>query len=204
MPFTSSVAVFDGQLSAIVTDDTVATPQAPYGVQKLMGEFLVGGYSCKGYIDGRAVRIPTVSVRPDKLNGVASSFANGIIRESLVGEEAIYSVETKTELWFASPRRVMAPLLHMCTLPVPAWGNCRSPNLPGTTVRVGEVVEALRKVAGDAPVLHIRWEPNVRIKAIVQSWPMRLDAARADVLGFSRDTSLEVMMRGYVDSTEDA
>ncbi|CAJ0699395.1 D-erythronate dehydrogenase [Ralstonia sp. 22086] len=202
--FASSVAVFGGQLPAIVTDDTAATPQASYGVQKLMGEFLVGEYSRKGYIDGRAVRIPTVSVRPGKPNGAASSFASGIIREPLAGEEAICPVEAETELWLASPRQVVASLLHAYTLPASAWGNRRSLNLPGITVRVGEMVEALRKVAGDAPVSRIRWEPDARIKAIVQSWPARFNTARADAMGFGRDTSFEAMVRDYVEGTKGA
>jgi len=204
MLFASSVAVFGGQLPAIVTDDTAATPQASYGVQKLMGEFLVGEYSRKGYIDGRAVRIPTVSVRPGKPNGAASSFASGIIREPLSGEEAICPVEAETELWLASPRQVVASLLHAYTLPASAWGNRRSLNLPGITVRVGEMVEALRKVAGDAPVSRIRWEPDARIKAIVQSWPARFNTARADAMGFGRDTSFEAMVRDYVEGTKGA
>lgn len=202
--FASSVAVFGGQLPAIVTDDTAATPQASYGVQKLMGEFLVGEYSRKGYIDGRAVRIPTVSVRPGKPNGAASSFASGIIREPLSGEEAICPVEAETELWLASPRQVVASLLHAYTLPASAWGNRRSLNLPGITVRVGEMVEALRKVAGDAPVSRIRWEPDARIKAIVQGWPARFDTARAEAMGFRRDTSFEAMVRDYVEDTKGA
>ncbi|CAJ0818418.1 D-erythronate dehydrogenase [Ralstonia wenshanensis] len=202
--FASSVAVFGGQLPAIVTDDTAATPQASYGVQKLMGEFLVGEYSRKGYIDGRAVRIPTVSVRPGKPNGAASSFASGIIREPLSGEEAICPVEAETELWLASPRQVVASLLHAYTLPASAWGHRRSLNLPGITVRVGEMVEALRKVAGDAPVSRIRWEPDARIKAIVQSWPARFDTARADAMGFGRDTSFEAMVRDYIEGTKGA
>ncbi|UGS91032.1 SDR family oxidoreductase [Ralstonia wenshanensis] len=202
--FASSVAVFGGQLPAIVTDDTAATPQASYGVQKLMGEFLVGEYSRKGYIDGRAVRIPTVSVRPGKPNGAASSFASGIIREPLSGEEAICPVEAETELWLASPRQVVASLLHAYTLPASAWGNRRSLNLPGITVRVGEMVEALRKVAGDAPVSRIRWEPDARIKAIVQGWPARFNTARAEAMGFGRDTSFEAMVRDYVEGTKGA
>ena len=202
--FASSVAVFGGQLPAIVTDDTAATPQASYGVQKLMGEFLVGEYSRKGYIDGRAVRIPTVSVRPGKPNGAASSFASGIIREPLSGEEAICPVEAETELWLASPRQVVASLLRAYTLPASAWGHRRSLNLPGITVRVGEMVEALRKVAGDAPVSRIRWEPDARIKAIVQGWPARFDTARADAMGFGRDTSFEAMVRDYVEGTKGA
>jgi len=200
--FASSVAVFGGQLPAVVTDDTAATPQASYGVQKLMGEFLVGEYSRKGYIDGRAVRIPTVSVRPGKPNGAASSFASGIIREPLAGVDAVCPVEAETELWLASPRQVVASLLHAYTLPASAWGNRRSLNLPGITVRVGEMVEALRKVAGDAPVSRIRWEPDARIKAIVQGWPARFDTARADAMGFGRDTSFETMVREYVESVQ--
>ena len=200
--FASSVAVFGGQLPAVVTDDTAATPQASYGVQKLMGEFLVGEYSRKGYIDGRAVRIPTVSVRPGKPNGAASSFASGIIREPLAGVEAICPVEAETELWLASPRQVVASLLHAYTLPASAWGNRRSLNLPGITVRVGEMVEALRKVAGDAPAERIRWEPDARIKAIVQSWPARFDTARADAMGFGRDTSFDAMVRDYVEDVK--
>ena len=54
--FASSVAVFGGQLPAVVTDETAPTPQASYGVQKLMGELMVGEFARKGYIDGRAVR----------------------------------------------------------------------------------------------------------------------------------------------------
>jgi len=113
-------------------------------------------------------------------------------------------VEAETELWLASPRQGVASLLHAYTLPASAWGNRRSLNLPGITVRVGEMVEALRKVAGDAPVSRIRWEPDARIKAIVQSWPARFDTARADALGFGRDTSFEAMVRDYVDSAKGA
>jgi hypothetical protein len=55
-------------------------PQNSYGIQKLIGELLVGDYSRKGFIDGRAVRLPTVSIRPGKPNAAASSFASGIAR----------------------------------------------------------------------------------------------------------------------------
>ena len=93
-------------------------------------------------------------------------------------------------------------MLHAYTLPASAWGHRRSLNLPGITVRVGEMVEAMRKVAGDAQVARIRWEPDARIKAIVQGWPARFDTARADAMGFGRDTSFETMVRDYVDSTK--
>ncbi|MFN7432486.1 MAG: NAD-dependent epimerase/dehydratase family protein, partial [Betaproteobacteria bacterium] len=83
--FASSVAVFGGALPAVVDDATAPTPVSSYGVQKLVGELLVGDFSRKGYIDGRAVRLPTIVVRPGKPNAAASSFASGIIREPLAG-----------------------------------------------------------------------------------------------------------------------
>jgi nucleoside-diphosphate-sugar epimerase len=55
-------------------------------VQKLVCEHLVADYSRKGFIDGRNVRLMTVTVRPGRPNGAASSFG-GIIREPLAGEE---------------------------------------------------------------------------------------------------------------------
>src|SRR6516164_4559012 len=75
--FASSVAVFGAPLPEIVTDATMPAPQSSYGIQKLIGELLVSEYSRKGYIDGRTVRLPTVSIRPGKPNAAASSFASG-------------------------------------------------------------------------------------------------------------------------------
>jgi hypothetical protein len=36
----------------------------------------------------------------------------------------------------------------------------------------------------------------------VQSWPARFDTARADAMGFGRDTSFEAMVRDYVESLD--
>jgi D-erythronate 2-dehydrogenase len=90
--FASSVAVFGAPLPEVVTDGTTPIPQSSYGIQKLIGELLVSEYSRKGFIDGRSVRLPTVSIRPGKPNAAASSFASGILREPLNGVEAICPV----------------------------------------------------------------------------------------------------------------
>ena len=94
--FSSSIAVFGPDpavvLPARVSDDTLPTPQTSYGTHKLMCEHLLADYTRKGFIDGRAVRLNTVVVRPGKPNGAASSFFSGIIREPLAGVEAICPV----------------------------------------------------------------------------------------------------------------
>src|ERR1700730_17281952 len=64
--FASSLAVYGGTLPAAVGDDTALTPQTSYGTQKAIGELLVNDYSRKGFVDGRAVRLPTVVVRPGR------------------------------------------------------------------------------------------------------------------------------------------
>src|SRR3546814_2435557 len=61
--FTSSVAVFGGELPASVPDTMSTVPQSSYSAQKAMGELLVNDFSRKGFIDGRILRMPTISVR---------------------------------------------------------------------------------------------------------------------------------------------
>jgi D-erythronate 2-dehydrogenase len=162
-------------------------PQSSYGIQKLIGELLVSEYSRKGFIDGRSVRLPTVSIRPGKPNAAASSFASGILREPLNGVEAICPVEPDTKLWLISPRVAVQCLLHGFDLPAGKLGRIRSLSLPGITVSVDEMVASLKRVAGPEAARRIRWEPDEGIKQIVKSWPARFDTTRANSLGFPRD-----------------
>ncbi|HMF06083.1 MAG TPA: NAD-dependent epimerase/dehydratase family protein, partial [Methylocella sp.] len=185
--FASSVAVFGAPLPEIVTDATMPAPQSSYGIQKLIGELLVSEYSRKGFIDGRTVRLPTVSIRPGKPNAAASSFASGILREPLNGVDAICPVEPETELWLISPRLAVECLVHGFEVPSEKLGSIRSLSLPGITVSVKEMVASLERVAGPAAAQRIHWKPDERIKAIVKSWPARFDTSRANSLGFPHD-----------------
>ena len=83
--FASSLAVYGGALPPEVGDETALTPQTSYGAQKAIGELLVNDYSRKGFVDGRALRLPTVVVRPGRPNRAASTFASSMIREPLAG-----------------------------------------------------------------------------------------------------------------------
>jgi len=195
--FSSSVAVFGGALPAVVDDSTTPMPQSSYGVQKLIGELLVGDYSRKGYLDGRAVRLPTIVVRPGKPNAAASSFASGIIREPLAGVEAICPVDAGTAMWVLSPAAAIANLLHAHELPAERWAGPRSLSLPGLTVSVHAMLDALALVGGAAARARVRMQPDARIEAIVRTWPTRFDTARADSMGFVRDGDFESIVRAY-------
>jgi nucleoside-diphosphate-sugar epimerase len=197
--FTSSVAVFGGELPARLDDDTPLRPQTSYGVQKATGELLLNDYTRKGFLDGRALRLPTIVVRPGAPNLAASTFASSIIREPLSGQEAVCPVAAESRMWNLSPRRVVEAFLHAHDLPSEAWGWNRSLNLPGLPVTVGGMVEALRRVAGDAPVGRIRWRPDPFIQRIVSGWPGDFATPRALDMGFRADAAMDDIIRAFID-----
>ena len=202
--FSSSVAVFGGDLPPVVTDATPPTPQGSYGIQKLIGELLVQDYTRKGFIDGRSVRVPTVVVRPGLPNGAASGFASGIIREPLAGHEAVLPVPPQTEMWVASPRAVIAMFLHALRLSPQQWGWHRSLNLPGLTVSMTEAIDALRRIGGDQVVGRIRPQPDESVMRLVRTWAPRFDTARAVAMGFRADRDFDSIVTGYIEDNPSA
>ncbi|GBP19776.1 D-erythronate dehydrogenase [Eumeta japonica] len=196
--FTSTVGVFGGNLPEVVTDYTYVTPQNSYGMAKAMCKLLINDYSRRGYVDGRVVRLPTVSVRAGTANKAVTSFASGIIREPLKGEESVCPVSPKLSLWLTSPYVLIQNIIHAATLTTGSLGPWRVVNLPGITVTVDEMISALRKVAGDEVASLIRFEEDEAIKEIVNSFPSKFDNGRALNLGFVVDANYEDVIRGYI------
>ncbi len=197
--FTSSLAVFGGALPDPVPDDAVLTPQTSYGTQKAIGELLVYDMTRKGYIDGRSLRLPTVTVRPGKPNKAASSFASGIIREPLSGVDSICRVARDTRVWVTSPNAVVANLIVGHEAPATKFAHTRSINVPGILVGVGEMVDALRRIAGDAVADRVKWRLDPAIDRIVQTWPARFAPVLGPALGMQADSDVESIIRQYVE-----
>ena len=197
--FTSSVAVYGGDLSAGVNDATALHPRSSYGVQKAIGELLLADYTRKGFVDGRVARLPTISVRPGRPNQAASSFASGIIREPLNGESATCPVPRETRLWLLSPRKAIDSLVALYEVPAAALGDDRIVNLPGLSVTVDQMVAALRAVGGEEAAARIAWQRDPAVERIVGSWPAAWDTQRAQALGLSGDTDFETIVRAYVE-----
>jgi nucleoside-diphosphate-sugar epimerase len=197
--FASSLAVYGGALPPAVGDDTALTPQSSYGTQKAIGELLVNDYSRKGFVDGRALRLPTVVVRPGLPNRAASTFASSIIREPLTGKDAVCPVSPETVMALASPRRVVTSLAHALDIPSEAIGQHRTLQLPGYSVSVGEMTEALRRAGGESAHKRIAWQPDATIQAIVGSWPRELHAPRAEALGFQPDADIDEAVQFFIE-----
>ncbi|WP_121971484.1 D-erythronate dehydrogenase [Leptolyngbya sp. BC1307] len=195
--FASSLAVFGGELPAVVSDQTAVMPQSSYGTQKAIAELLVNDYTRKGFIDGRVLRLPTVCVRPGKPNAAASSFASSIIREPLQGETAVCPVDLSLPLWLSSPGTVTNNLIHSLSLSANLFAGIRAVNLPGITITVQEMIDALRRVAGSAAE-KIRYEPDEAISQIVASWPSRFEVSQARALGFEGDRNFDDIIRAFM------
>lgn len=200
--FASSLAVFGnppGQaLPAVIEDNTLPTPQSSYGIQKFIGEQMVADYGRKGFVRARNVRLMTVSVRPGKPNGAASSFLSGMIREPLAGVRAQVPVPAQTLVALSSPRRTIEGIVRAAEAADGDWGALNAMNLPALRTTVGEMAAALERVAGKAATGLLDWAEDPAILRLVNTWPGNVQAARATGLGLHADADFESIVRDYV------
>lgn len=200
--FASSLAVFGNSpeqpLPAVIDDRTLPTPQNSYGIQKFIGEQLVADYARKGFIRGRNVRLMTVSVRPGRPNGAASSFLSGMIREPLAGVRAACPVPPETAVALSSPGRTIDGLIRAAQASDAEWGARTAINLPALKTTAGDMAAALERVAGKQVAALIDWTPDPAVAKIVTSWPAHIDAVRARGLGLLPDPDFETIIRDYV------
>jgi len=200
--FASSLAVYgaDPAIGPVgeVDDDTLPRPQSSYGVQKFIGEQLVADYSRKGFIDGRTVRLMTVSVRPGRPNAAASSFMSGIIREPLAGETAPCPVAPETSIALSSPRLTIDGIVVAAAVDAATWGSRTAMNLPALTTTPREMAQAMDRVTGTDRSSLIEWGHDAAVAGIVESWPSRFTTARAASLGLNPAGNFDEIVAEYV------
>ncbi len=196
--FSSSLAVFGGELPAVISDSTAVTPQSTYGSQKAMCELLINDYSRKGFVDGLVVRLPTICIRPGKPNKAASSFVSSIMREPLHGEDSICPVSEDLGLWLSSPNTVVNNFIHclqLAKLPERSWHIV---NLPGFSISVKEMLADLAEIKGRDILQHIKFQFDPQINDIVASWPAQIDNHKALALGFKADEDFKSVIQQFI------
>jgi nucleoside-diphosphate-sugar epimerase len=178
--FASSIAVYGAPLPNPIPEDFQETPLTSYGTQKAIGELLLADYTRRGFVDGIGIRLPTICIRPGPPNRAASGFFSSILREPLVGQEAVLPVPETVRHWHASPRSAVEFLVRAATLD-------------------GQQIEALRRVAGEQAVRLIRREPDESIMRIVETWAPAVEATRALRVGFAAESSFDEIIRVHID-----
>ncbi len=202
--FTSSIAVYGGEVPDPIIDHTFLNPQTSYGAQKAVGELLLNDYSRKGFVDGRGFRLPTISVRPGKPNRAASSFMSSILREPLNGQEAVCPVEDDFLHYYLSPRKCVENLIRGAEIPAADLGQNRCMMMPGRMWSIRQLIDAMTAVAGPDPATRIRWDAQPEIKRIVSGWRFDLRPEKAIKLGLEADASFEDNIRYYLEDDQPA
>ncbi|MEE8352122.1 MAG: D-erythronate dehydrogenase [Rhodospirillales bacterium] len=200
--FTSSLAVFGGNaLPDTVTDMTRVVPETTYGMTKAVGEMMINDYTRKGFVDGRAARLPTVIIRPGPPNAAASGFASGVFREPLAGSEHALPVGMDTKMMVIGYRNAVAGLIGLLDADGDDIGPDRIVGLPNKAYSVTEMIAALEAVAADKAIIlgPITPSPDQAVQAIVGSWPLAMEDTRAKNLGLPADESLKNIIEEYLE-----
>lgn len=199
--FASSAATFGGAaMPEIVTDTTKQSPQTTYGMTKVIGELMINDYTRKGFLDGRAARLPTIIIRPGKPNTAASSWASGMFREPLNGQPCELPVERTQAFPVLGYREVIESFIALHEASPDILGEDRAFGLPSLTLTVEEGIGVLKKVASDrgltlGPFIDA---PNAVIQRIVRGWPVGTDGTRAITAGVPHPSSLEQIILNYI------
>jgi len=201
--FTSSVAVFGAPFPEIVGEDFFCAPASSYGTQKAICELLISDYTRRGFINGVAIRLPAICVRPGKPNAAVTGFFSNIIREPLIGIDAVLPVSETIRRWFASPRTAVNYLLHAATLEENMIGSRRTILMPGVAATVADQIAALRKIAGESVVKKIKFLPDPAVEKMFAQWPKSFDASRALSLGFTPDKNFEEIIQAHIEDELD-
>src|SRR5690606_29162640 len=117
----------------------------------------------------------------------------------LNGREAVLPVPEDVRHSHASPRSAVNFLVHAASLDGDALDPRRNLTMPGVSVTVAEQIEALRRIAGERVAKRIRREPDPVIMRIVEGWPRRFDARRAESLGFRAEESFDEIVRIHIE-----
>ena len=180
--FASSIAVYGGRIPDPVTDDTPPSPRLSYGAQKLVCEILIADYTRRGYLDGCALRLPTVLVRPGSANTAVSGWASAIIREPLAGRDYVCPVRPDTRMACISLRRVVDALQRAATL----TGTFL---LPGISVSAQQMWDAVKGRAKG----RVTFAPDDRLQKIMDAVPKTTVSKH----GFTGSASIDEIVAEY-------
>ena len=196
--YSSSIAVYGVPLPATIDDATLAVPTLSYGTQKLIGEQLINDYSRRGFIDGVALRLPGIVVRPPMPNGALSAFNSDIIREPFAGQPITSPVSVDATIWILSLAQCVDNFVHAITMDARALGPQRALLSPAIAVSVRELLDRMSELAGRDLWRHVTFAPNPDIEPMFGRWPARFTATRAVNAGFTVDDDLHALLRQYI------
>jgi nucleoside-diphosphate-sugar epimerase len=191
--FASTIGVFGVPMPDLIDEDTYPAPSLSYGAQKWIGEILVGDYSRRGWLDGRAVRLPGIVARPPAPTGQLSAFLSSILRELAAGREFVCPVAAEGKTWWMSIECCIDNLLHAARMSVEPSLVRRVWMLPVLHASIAEVVDAIAQIHGPQARQRVRYAPDSKLQAQFASYPP-MHCPRSLAAGFRHDGTLPLMI----------
>lgn len=204
--YASSLAVFGHPLpppqGSKVPPHWAPTPQSTYGAHKLMTETYLNELHRRGALDVFTARFPTISVRPGKPTGAASSFLSGIVREPMAGKECVVPLRDRGfRAFLTAPNTVVENLVRVLGMDSGVLPpHKRQIVFPGVAVSVQELRDALAKYGGEERLGLIREVEDEGLERILRSWAEDFEVDEAVRLGLVVDQSGDELVREYVES----
>lgn len=192
--YASSIAVFGVPMPERIDDATPPLPTLSYGTHKRAIELLIDDYSRRGFVDGRAVRLPGVLLRPPIANGALSGFNSDVIREPLAGRDYVCPVGPDASLWLTSLHCTLRNLLTLADVDPAALGPQRAFTAPARAVRVRDIVAALSRIDAVA-AQRVTYRPDPALEAQFGRWPIDCAFDRASAVGLSVESSIDALLR---------
>lgn len=201
--FASTVAVY-GDLHLEVVDET--TPVAPvmtYGAHKLAAEILLADATRRGAVDGLSLRLPGVVARPAAAGGLMSSFMSELFWAMRDRRELTVPVRPDGQAWWLSRAAAVDNLIQASGVDLQAWAPRYVVQCPALTLRIEQVVAALRAQFGEPSPGLLRYEPRPDIERRFAAYPP-LSTPRARAAGFSDDGDARTLVQRALQGLSDA
>lgn len=186
----SSIAVYGAPLPQRIDDGTPLRPSLSYGTHKRMLELMLDDMNRRGDLDGRAVRLSGVVLRPALPNGALSGFNSDLIREPLSKRNYVCPVSPDARIWLLSLSAATAHLMHLLGMDQATWCQAMGPvgscalNAPAWPVTVREVLRAMTQIDPQA-VQRVQFAPQPDLEAQFGAWPQDASFALASQLALT-------------------
>jgi len=195
--FASSIAVYGARLPAVMDESTQSAPHLSYGAQKVIGEVLLRDFSRRGWIDGRALRLPGVVARPrapaGQTSGLMSAYMSEVMHALAAGEPFVCPVSEQAVSWWMSAACCVDNLLHAAALPSTQVNEQRTWVLPVLRFTMAQLVDALARRFGDDRRAFVRYAPDAALEAAFGRYP-ELRTPLAQSVGFTSDGNIDALV----------
>jgi len=166
-------------------------------------ELFINDFTRKGFVDGRAARLPTVVVRPGKPNAATTSCYSGVVREPLHGVDCVLPVGRHLQHAVTSTRAIVGGLKALHDAEWPAGLVDRAVNMPSISITLQEMIDSLHRVVSKSDHNKlgkiVDQEDDFLNKVVAGMASRRMSHERALKLGLPEPGDIDTIIREFIE-----